>query len=291
MQHLGDTVRAAIAELQIHKPSTRTRGGHCSALATSSCSLTCPVFELSCAGKDVRLNELARWVASDLSIPYVDVAALSYLRADGAMGYNPWTRKEDCVHYCMPGVPDDFARLLFNVMHAEDEEAGGRADGRVKSGAERGVKGGVVSGVPGWVTAAEADESGEALIAPEGGSEESEEPSARDKLQHPPSPKLGDWLKRRGISGDWEHDEASRKRRQRPRGGFLDEQRWWPFKAGCERFIGEPREPPQPYTAYLTALDKEQASKGAAAEQERAAARRSSVPATHADGPSTLYRG
>ena len=46
----------------------------------------------------------------------VNVADLSMRRADGAMGRNKMTQKEDCVHYCMPGVPDSLARLVFNAL-------------------------------------------------------------------------------------------------------------------------------------------------------------------------------
>ena len=46
----------------------------------------------------------------------VNVAELSMRRADGAMGRNKMTQKEDCVHYCMPGVPDSLARLVFNAL-------------------------------------------------------------------------------------------------------------------------------------------------------------------------------
>jgi hypothetical protein len=54
---------------------------------------------------NVRLGQLSRWVATDVGVPYVDLAEMSHLRGDGAMGYNPWTRKEGERASAEAGVP------------------------------------------------------------------------------------------------------------------------------------------------------------------------------------------
>jgi hypothetical protein len=66
------------------------------------------------------------WLARDAGITWLDLTTLSATRPDlhvshfvtvyhrGKQVIPPDRR--DCVHYCLPGVPDTFARVLFNAM-------------------------------------------------------------------------------------------------------------------------------------------------------------------------------
>ena len=66
-----------------------------------------------------RYNELARWMATAQGASFLDVAAPSAMRPDGAMG-RFWPagdrRQLDCVHYCLPGVVDTWSTLLYNLL-------------------------------------------------------------------------------------------------------------------------------------------------------------------------------
>ena len=50
-----------------------------------------------------RVNQLAEWLTRESGATFVDVAAVSMQRGDGAMGgpYGTTTLPEDCVHYCV----------------------------------------------------------------------------------------------------------------------------------------------------------------------------------------------
>lgn len=69
-----------------------------------------------------RYNQLARALASALGTSFIDVAAPSALRPDGAMGgYWPAgdARQRDCVHYCLPGAVDTWATFLYNLISSK----------------------------------------------------------------------------------------------------------------------------------------------------------------------------
>ena len=66
-----------------------------------------------------RYNEIARGFAVAFGASFLDVAAPSALRPDGAMGgYWPKgdAKQRDCVHYCLPGVVDTWSTLLYNLL-------------------------------------------------------------------------------------------------------------------------------------------------------------------------------
>ena len=71
-----------------------------------------------------RYNQIARTLAVATGASFIDVAAPSALRPDGAMGgYWPSTltpsgqnKQLDCVHYCLPGVVDTWNALLYNLL-------------------------------------------------------------------------------------------------------------------------------------------------------------------------------
>ena len=66
-----------------------------------------------------RYNTIARTLAMGLGASFIDVAAPSALRPDGAMGgYWPKgdNKQRDCVHYCLPGVVDTWVTLLYNLI-------------------------------------------------------------------------------------------------------------------------------------------------------------------------------
>ena len=63
-----------------------------------------------------RVGMLGQWVASTLGITFLTLAGLSIQRPDGAMGGRGELDAEDCLHYCMPGVPDTFAQLVFSAL-------------------------------------------------------------------------------------------------------------------------------------------------------------------------------
>ena len=58
---------------------------------------------------------------------FIDVAAPSALRPDGAMGrfwpagglINGKSKQLDCVHYCLPGVVDTWPTLLYNLLTSQ----------------------------------------------------------------------------------------------------------------------------------------------------------------------------
>lgn len=80
--------------------------------------------------ENIRINELSRWTAAELGVPYVDVAQMSLLRPDGAMSTKGKGVGEDCVHYCLPGPPDAFAQLAFNALLGDGgSREGGSRDG------------------------------------------------------------------------------------------------------------------------------------------------------------------
>lgn len=73
---------------------------------------------------NARINVIARAVALENGASFIDVTQLSASRADDALGrfpQNATSRKppvEDCVHYCMPGVVDVVAQLVYNALAA-----------------------------------------------------------------------------------------------------------------------------------------------------------------------------
>ena len=72
-----------------------------------------------------RFNQVARSMATSLGASFIDVAAPSALRPDGAMGgYWPAgdSRQRDCVHYCLPGPIDEWTRLLLALLTASSAD-------------------------------------------------------------------------------------------------------------------------------------------------------------------------
>ena len=67
-----------------------------------------------------QLNAIARALAQDAGAWFVDLAGPSLQRPDAAKGLNESkkTTAEDCVHYCLPGPPDDWSRMLIQLLHA-----------------------------------------------------------------------------------------------------------------------------------------------------------------------------
>ena len=68
-----------------------------------------------------RYNAIARSLAATVGATFLDVAAPSALRPDGAMGghwpaHDSRGRQRDCVHYCLPGVVDTWVALLYNLL-------------------------------------------------------------------------------------------------------------------------------------------------------------------------------
>lgn len=66
-----------------------------------------------------QLNAIARALAQDAGAWFVDLTGPSLQRPDAAKGYNESKRTtaEDCVHYCLPGPPDEWARMLVQLLH------------------------------------------------------------------------------------------------------------------------------------------------------------------------------
>jgi hypothetical protein len=73
---------------------------------------------------NVRLNEMARWLADRHGVSFLDIATTSFMRADDSLarGRNDAPSKTagyanaDCMHYCLPGVVDTFSQLLYNLL-------------------------------------------------------------------------------------------------------------------------------------------------------------------------------
>ena len=97
-------------------------------LATSPSSATAAAFTAATSRHPYgaswwhlsRINQLARWMAVEAGVSFMDLATLSSMRADDTLGhYWPAHRAggaTDCVHYCLPGVVDTFSRLLFHIL-------------------------------------------------------------------------------------------------------------------------------------------------------------------------------
>ena len=89
------------------------------------------------------LSRISASVGEQAGVSYLDVFSLSAMRPDAALGaayfdarFPNNSRRVDCVHYCLPGPPDTWNRLLFSLLHASAEEWFGPAQGRRK-GARR----------------------------------------------------------------------------------------------------------------------------------------------------------
>jgi len=68
-----------------------------------------------------RMNLLASWVAREHGVHFLDVAAASAQRPDGAMARfwrDAGKVKEDCVHYCLPGAVDGISTLVYNWLRS-----------------------------------------------------------------------------------------------------------------------------------------------------------------------------
>ena len=74
-----------------------------------------------------------------LGLSFVDVAAPSALRPDGAMG-GFWpagdAKQRDCVHYCLPGVVDTWATLTYNLLASGRLRAAMATNGEERRGAK-----------------------------------------------------------------------------------------------------------------------------------------------------------
>ncbi len=88
-----------------------------------------------------RYNQLARWLATAAGATFVDVAAPSARRPDGAMGgfWPPGSpRQRDCVHSCMPGPVDSWSVMLSNLLRSAPlRRALAEAPGGAAAGAGR----------------------------------------------------------------------------------------------------------------------------------------------------------
>jgi hypothetical protein len=113
-----------------------------------------------------RLNAIAKKVAAELGVRFLGLEALTAMRADGAVGsrrqpkanathaevrmadgvkrwlaFEEATRiaaarpMDDCVHYCMPGVVDTVAQLVYNALVAMGDRPNDRPGAAAQQGA------------------------------------------------------------------------------------------------------------------------------------------------------------
>ena len=61
-------------------------------------------------------NAIARAEVEAVGGIYMDVEALSRLRADGHPGFISKINSVDCLHYCLPGPVDSWVQLLYNIL-------------------------------------------------------------------------------------------------------------------------------------------------------------------------------
>ncbi|CAI5493543.1 unnamed protein product [Closterium sp. Naga37s-1] len=61
-------------------------------------------------------NEMARGMAEELGIVYMDVDSMTALRPDGHKGWKPSIQRLDCLHYCTPGPLDSWMDILYNTL-------------------------------------------------------------------------------------------------------------------------------------------------------------------------------
>ena len=73
-----------------------------------------------------RQNYLARWIAANLNVPFLEIGSLTAQRPDATMARNERrktsgrerTHLEDCVHFCLPGPLRDVVKLMGNMLTA-----------------------------------------------------------------------------------------------------------------------------------------------------------------------------
>ena len=76
-------------------------------------------------------NNIAEWHCSVTGAGFLDVALMSLQRPDGAMaahGPKLWRpmAQQDCLHYCLPGVPDVYSTLLLNHLSTTERHSAPR---------------------------------------------------------------------------------------------------------------------------------------------------------------------
>ncbi|GAQ81215.1 hypothetical protein KFL_000740160 [Klebsormidium nitens] len=62
-----------------------------------------------------RQNEIAKKIAADLGVVYMDVMRMTALRPDSHL--KPF-QDQDCLHYCVPGPLDAWVSVLYNLLLA-----------------------------------------------------------------------------------------------------------------------------------------------------------------------------
>ena len=72
-----------------------------------------------------RQNYLARWIAANLNVPFLEIGSLTAQRPDATMARARAQRNktsdaanEDCVHFCLPGPLRDVVKLMGNMLTA-----------------------------------------------------------------------------------------------------------------------------------------------------------------------------
>ena len=68
-----------------------------------------------------RLNQVGQWLAGDIGVTFLDIAALSHTRPDAAVGRHGLNARRDtvdCVHTCLPGPVDEYVRLMLHTLRA-----------------------------------------------------------------------------------------------------------------------------------------------------------------------------
>jgi len=68
------------------------------------------------------IDQVGRWVAEDLGVTFVDIAALIHTRPDATVGRFGLGSKRvvDCVHTCQPGPVDEFVRLVVHAVRTNE---------------------------------------------------------------------------------------------------------------------------------------------------------------------------
>jgi uncharacterized membrane protein YgcG len=174
-----------------------------------------------------RYNEIARSLAATYDASFIDVAAPSALRADGAMGgYWPAgdARQRDCVHYCLPGVVDMWPTLLYNLLtstrlrKALDEHRRGPAAGATGVTGQQQQRASSASGGGGGGASSGGGSSG--------GGSTSDAAVARGRPRFL-NTNVSEWLHQKGFA---ERFEACGRTRRGMCEYNLQRQPWWAFR-------------------------------------------------------------
>ncbi|CAI7792305.1 unnamed protein product [Closterium sp. NIES-54] len=111
LNHTLTTVRAAAPNLLIIYRSAATGHTNCTRDSVPSIGILDPSEMLYHWGDFTKQNEEARKLVEDVGGVFMDIVPMTVGRPDGHQ-----EPPRDCLHYCLPGPPDEWLKLLYHVL-------------------------------------------------------------------------------------------------------------------------------------------------------------------------------